>query len=50
MGKNDLELLEIYMVSYQKSLIEKVIDAREDEEKAHFFFVYLLFMFFHCPL
>lgn len=22
------------MVSYQKSLIEKVIDAREDEEKA----------------
>ena len=23
-----------YVVSYQKSLIEKVIDAREDEEKA----------------
>ena len=38
MGNNDFLAVYseagFYVVSYQKSLIEKVIDAREDEEKA----------------
>ena len=46
---NRIRSLEVKGVSLVGEGIRPELMADVDE-KAHFFFVYLLFMFFHCPL